>query len=120
MFCLVFSILLNKIILYDCQSIVKPPQVNCNQYLIGGKLIHGKVLWQVSSNIYLTEKMELKAQLSLEKFQIWMRKVLLKLWMLLWMHLKEEKALANHESERKNCLHGKICSHHGHQKRYHS
>ena len=39
------------------QSLVKPPQVNCNQYLIGGKLhIWKGSMAEVSSNIYLTEK----------------------------------------------------------------
>ena len=39
------------------QSIVKPPHVNCNQYLVGGKLDtwEGSMV-KVSSNIYLTEK----------------------------------------------------------------
>ena len=39
------------------QSLVKPPQVNCNQYLIGGKLHTWEgSMAEVSSNIYLTVK----------------------------------------------------------------
>ena len=39
------------------QSLVKPPKVNCNQYLIGGKLDTWEgSMAKVSSNIYLTEK----------------------------------------------------------------
>ncbi len=39
------------------QSLVKPPQVSCNQYLIGGKLHTWEgSMAEVSSNIYLTEK----------------------------------------------------------------